>query len=97
MSKDGVSTCPYFLVFGLNTDQKNSVLHLFHAVKIIKGNVDIFTDFIDFTSFVKLTNVIPVFKKECKNSKDNYRPISVMKNIFKTYKIILFKQIRNFA
>ena len=75
--------------------------------KIIKENADIFTDFIhpsinasinngDFPSFLKLANVIPVFKKDSKNSKDNYRPISILKNISKVYERILFKQIGTF-
>ena len=38
----------------------------------------------------------PVFKKDSKNSKDNYRPISILKNISKLYERILFKQIRTF-
>ena len=37
-----------------------------------------------------------LFIKESKNSKDNYRPISILKNIFKVYEIILFKQIGTF-
>ena len=56
--------------------------------KIIKGNGDIFTDFVhpsinasinnvDFPSFLKLAYMIPAFKKNCKNSKDNYRPMSI--------------------
>ena len=72
--------------------------------KIIKENANIFTDFVhysinssinngNFPSFLKLANVIPVFKKDCKNSKDNYRPISILKNISKVYERILFKQI----
>ena len=50
----------------------------------------------DFPSFLKLANVIPVFKKDCKNSKDNYRLISILKNISKVYERILFKQIGTF-
>ena len=76
--------------------------------KIIKENADIFTDFIhpsinasinngDFPSFLKLANVIPLFKKDCKNSKDNYRPISILKNISKVYERILFKQIGTYG
>ena len=74
-------------------------------VKIIKKNADIFTDFAhpsidayvnngDFPSFLKLANVIAVFKKDWKNSKDNYRPICIFKNISKVCEKILFKQIR---
>ena len=66
---------------------------------------DIFTDFVhpsinasinngDFPSFLNLANVIPVFKKDWKISKDNYRPITLLKNLSKAYKRILLKQIR---
>ena len=72
--------------------------------KIIKENTDIFIDFAyrsinasinnaDFLSLLKLANVIPVFRKDCKNWKDSYRPISIVKNISKVYERILFKQI----
>ena len=50
----------------------------------------------DFPLFLKLANVIPVFKKDSKNSKDNYRTISILKNISKVYERILFKQIGTF-
>ena len=70
----------------------------------IKENADIFAGFIhpainttinknEFASFLKLADVIPVFQKSSKNSKDNYRPISVLKNISKIYEIAMFKQI----
>ena len=60
--------------------------------KIIKNNADIFTDFVhppinasvsngNCPSFLKLASVIPVFKKDSKNSKDNNRPISILKNL----------------
>ena len=74
--------------------------------KIIKENADIFTDFVhpsinasinngDFL-FLKLANVIPVFKKDSENSKDNYRPINILKNISKLYERILFNQTGTF-
>ena len=72
--------------------------------KIIKENANIFTDFIhpsinasinngDFPSFLKLANMILVFKIDSKNSTDNYRPISILKNISKVHERILFRQI----
>ena len=75
--------------------------------KIIKENAVIFTDFIhpsinasindgNFPSFLKLPNVISVFKKDSKNSKDNSRPISILKNVSKVCERILFKQIGTF-
>ena len=75
--------------------------------KIIKGYVNIFTGLghlsitasinnAGFLSFLKLANVIPVFIKDYKNSKDNYRPISILKNTSKVYERILLKQIGTF-
>ena len=76
--------------------------------KIIKENANIFTDFVhpsinassnngDIPSFLKLANVIPVFEKDSKNSKDNYRQISILKNVSKVCERILFKQIGTFT
>ena len=84
--------------------RRNLVKEADVATKIIKENGDIFTDFIypavnascsinEFPSFLQLTAVIPIFKKGSKNSKYNYRPISILKNIFKIYERVMFKQI----
>ena len=70
-------------------------------------NADIFEHFIhpaisasinknEFPSFLKLADVITVFKKGSKNSKHNYRSISILKNISKVYERVMFKQIGDF-
>ena len=75
--------------------------------KIIKETADLFTYFVlpsinasfdndDFPTFSKNANIIPAFKKGSKNLKDNYRPISILKNILKVYERIMFKQIVEF-
>ena len=75
--------------------------------KIIKETADLFTYFAlpsinasfdndDFPTFLKNTNIIPAFKKGSKNLKDNYRPISILKNISKVYERIIVKQIVEF-
>ena len=75
--------------------------------KIIKETADHFTYFVlpsinasfdndDFPTFLKNANTIPSFKKGSKNLKDNYRPISILKNISKVYEKIMFKQIVEF-
>ena len=72
--------------------------------KIIKETADLFTYFVlpsvnasfdndDFPKFLKNANIIPTFKKGSKNLKDNYRPISILKNISKVYERTMFKQI----
>ena len=40
-----------------------------------------------------MVNVIHVFKKGSNNSRDNYRPISILKNV---YEKIIFKQVGQF-
>ena len=73
--------------------------------KIIKENADIFTDFIhpstngainndNFSSFSKLADVIPIFKKDFKSSKGNHRLISILGNVSEVYKRVIFEQIR---
>ena len=47
----------------------------------------------DFPTFLKHANIIPAFKKGSKNIKDNYRSISILKNISKVYRRITIKQI----
>ena len=77
------------------------------TTKINKENADIFADFIhsainttinenEFPSCLKLADVIPVFKKGSKNSKQYYRPISILKSISKVYERVMFKQIGDF-
>ena len=76
-------------------------------VKILKENADIFGSYIcdffndcvekgDFPSILKLANITPVFKKEFKGSKDNYRPVSILPIISKIFEKLLCKQITFF-
>ena len=91
----------------VNLDASKSCQDTDVPTKIIKENADIFADFIhpainttinknEFPSFLKLADVIPVFKKGSKNSKHNYRPISILKNISKVFERVMFKQIGDF-
>ena len=49
-----------------------------------------------FPSFLKHANITPVFKKRCKGSKDNYRPVSILPVISKIFEKLLCKQITVF-
>ena len=91
----------------VNLDALKSCQDTDVPTKIIKENAAIFADFIHpainasinknmFPSFLKLADVMPVFKKGSKNSKDNYRAIGILKNIFKVYERVMFKQIGDF-
>ena len=45
-----------------------------------------------FPSDLKLADVTPVYKKKSKNSKDNYRPVSILSNISKIYERCIYDQ-----
>ena len=75
--------------------------------RIIKENVDIFTDILhssfnnsiydsEFPSILKLANTAPVFKKGDRNSKENYRTVSILLNISKIFERYMFCQICSF-
>ena len=49
-----------------------------------------------FPTSLELANITPVYKKGSKNSKENYRPVSILPNISKIYKRCLFKPISNY-
>ena len=76
--------------------------------KITKQNLDIFAGFI-LTSFNQsvANSIFPsslknaditsvVFKKGDRNLKDNYRPVSILSNISKTFERCMFQQISKF-
>ena len=76
-------------------------------VKILKENSDIFGKYIcdffkecvdkgTFPSILKHPNITPVFKKEYKGSKDNYRSVSILPVISKIFEKLLCKQITVF-
>ena len=73
--------------------------------KILRENADLFADFLHpaFNDCVKTGKfppclkqkscLTPVFKKGSRNSKDNYRPVSILPNISKIFEKPLFKQM----
>ena len=75
--------------------------------KILKQNSDYFAKYfyenikqciskLIFPSDLKLADVTPVYKKKSKNSKDNYRPVSILSNISKIYERCIYDQIQLF-
>ena len=75
--------------------------------KIIKNNSDIFCRFfqanfnnaIELTTFpdqLKYADVKPVFKKDSRTDKKNYRPISILPNVSKIYKMCINKQLEEY-
>ena len=69
---------------------------------ILKQNVDFFlfgyvnksTSSSTFPSILKLVDITPVYKKDCRYEKSNYRSISVLSNLFKIF--VLYNQISSF-
>ena len=66
--------------------------------KILKQNVEFFSPFIldyvnksisssTFSSILKLADIIPVYKKDSRYEKSNYRPISVLQIYLKSLKM----------
>ena len=49
-----------------------------------------------FPTTLKLANIAPVYKKGSKNSKENYKSVSILPNISKIYERCLFKPMSNY-
>ena len=75
--------------------------------KIVKENADIFANVLvsnfndsfeksNFPSILKNATITPVFKKGDRNSKDNYRPVSILPNISKIFERCIFRQLSNY-
>ena len=75
--------------------------------KIFKQNADIFSEFFfvninhsmnnsTFPEQLKWADVKPVFKKNSRTDKENYRPVSILPNIFKIYEGCLYKQLYDY-
>ena len=76
-------------------------------IRVPKENADIFSEYIcrffnesikksTFPSSLKNANVTPVFKKRYRDSKENYRPVSILPVISKIFEKLLCKQITIF-
>ena len=84
------------------TTQQNDI-----PTKILKENSEVFARYFHkninfciensiFPSDLKVADVTPAFKKKSKTSKDNYRPISILPNISKTYERCLYNQMQTY-
>ena len=76
-------------------------------IKVIKDNIDLFTtrleesfnlsiDESEFPINLKFADISPVHKKDDRNDKVNYRPVSILPAISKIYERLLFYQINDF-
>ena len=77
------------------------------STKIIKNNSDIFSKFFQanlnntivrstFPEQLKYADVKPVFKKDSRTDKKNYRPVSILPNVSKIYERCLNKQLEEY-
>ena len=76
--------------------------------RIIKENSDILCAFIynDFNNnlidngifpdSLKFANITPVFKKDSRTEKTNYRPVSILPNLSKIYERLIYNQLSKF-
>ena len=73
-------------------------------MKIIKDNLDIFSEFIlhnfsnsiinaTFPSELQKADVIPVFEKKYRNNVENYHPVSILSNLSKIYERCLYDHV----
>ena len=76
-------------------------------IRIIKDNVDIFADFLcetvnctiktsNLPSCLKLADITPLHEKGRKDTKENYRPVSILPILSKMFERTLFEQISGF-
>ena len=72
--------------------------------KIIKDNKDIFSYFISasfnnavnkgvFPDELKHADIKPIYKKESRNEKENYRPVSILPNLSKIFERCMYDQL----
>ena len=75
--------------------------------KIIKLNSDIFSSFIhkhlnyciakgELPNDLKHTDIAPVYKKNNKCEKENYKPVSILLNLSKIYKKLMYNQLYDY-
>ena len=90
---------------GLDITKASQLLDI--PTKIIKQNADIFYEFFfinfnhsinnsTFPQQLKWADVKPVFKKNSRTDKENYRPVSILPNVSKIYERCLYKQLYDY-
>ena len=72
--------------------------------QIIKLNSDIFSNLIykhfnycidkgQFTNDLKHADIVPIYKKNKKCEKENYKPVSILSNLSKIYEKLMYNQL----
>ena len=50
----------------------------------------------EFQHDLKHADIVPVYKKNSKGEKENYRPVSILSNLSKIYKKLMYNQLYNY-
>ena len=66
------------------------------SAKVLVSNFNDAIEKSNFPSILKNATITPVFKKGDRNSKDNYRPVSILPDISKIFERCIFRQLSNF-
>ena len=101
-------SCEEILKEIVNLDNKKASHDDDIPTKIIKANSDIISEIIynNFNSIVidncifpdhlKTANVTPIFKKDSRTDKKNYRPVSILPNLSKICERLIYNQLSKF-
>ena len=87
-----------------NLDESKATQSNDIQTKVIEENCDIFATFITenfnnmiensvFPDSLKQADIKPVYKKDSRNEKENYRPVSILPNLSKIYERCLYTQM----
>ena len=86
---------------GLDTNKASYLSDI--PTKILKQNLNFISGYVNksiisstFPSILKLTDITPVYKKDSRYKKSNYRPFSVLPNLPKIFEKIMYDQISSF-
>ena len=87
-----------------NLNAKKSCQTSDTPTKIIKLNSDIFSNLIykhfnccidkgEFPNDLKHADIVPIYKKNNKCEKENYRPVSILSNLSEIYEKLMYNQL----
>ena len=68
-----------------------------YFAKYFYNNINYCMENSNFPSDLKSADVTPPYKKKSKNSKDNYRPVSILSNISKVYERCIYEQLQSYS
>ena len=92
------------IIQDLNTKKSCQTSDTPTPTKIIKLNSDIFSNLIykhfnccidkgEFPNDLKHADIVPIYKKNNKCEKENYRPVSILSNLSKIYEKLMYNQL----